>query len=153
VLTNTIALGLILGMSATLSYAQAAKPDPDTSWHASIIFAGWTAVGTGSDGTMYFARPPYSVGATRRMWVRIEHSSPNYSDGSYHGLSETDLREFVCAEQKSRFLAYTEYRLHNNEEPISNHVIDFEQWSYPAPDTIGGELLKMACTSGNKIQP
>jgi hypothetical protein len=110
-------------------------------------YAEWVAVGTADDGMTVYADPD----TIRRTWdlVKMEALYDFKTIRTVEGnpyLSYKVQREYDCAEERIRYLAFTFFSGNMGSGKVVPTTSDEQQKSEPVqPDSIGLTLLKAAC--------
>ena len=109
--------------------------------------AEWVALGTTDDGMTTYADP----GTIRRkgelveMWALYDFKTIHIVEGKSY-LSYKVQREYDCAEERIRYLAFTFFSGNMGSGKVVPTTSDEQQKSEPVqPDSIGLALFKAAC--------
>ena len=110
-------------------------------------YAEWVALGTTDDGMTTYADP----GTIRRngdlvkMWALYDFKTRHTVEGKSY-LSYKVLREYDCAEERIRYLAFTFFSGKMGSGKVVPTTSDEQQKSEPVqPASIGLTLFKAAC--------
>jgi hypothetical protein len=106
---------------------------------AALLSSGWYIGEIGADNTVFLIQPaPTAIQPYKRAWVHMSY--PAIRNNVSHIVM---LQEFDCKLGRSRFVQLTLH--YATGAPDTDNRID--SWSYAAPGTVVGNLLKTACSA------
>ncbi len=109
--------------------------------------AEWVAIGTTDDGMTTYADPGTirRTGDLVKMWALYDFKTIRTVEGKSY-LSYKVQREYDCAEERIRYLAFTFFSGNMGSGNVVPTTSDEQQKSEPVqPDSIGLTLFKAAC--------
>lgn len=111
------------------------------------VYAEWVTLGTTDDGMTTYAES----GTIRRkgelveMWALYDFKTVRTVEGKSY-LSYKVQREYDCAEERIRYLAFTFFSGNMGSGKVVPTISDEQQKSEPVqPDSISQTLFKVAC--------
>ena len=110
-------------------------------------YAEWVALGTTDDGMTTYADPDTisRKGDLVKMWALYDFKTIHTVEGKSY-LSYKVQREYVCAEERIRYLAFTFFSGNMGIGKVVPTTSDEQQKSEPVqPDSISFTLFKAAC--------
>lgn len=110
-------------------------------------YAEWVAIGATDDGMTTYADPSTirRTGDLVKMWALYDFKTIRTVEGKSY-LSYKVQREYDCAEERIRYLAFTFFLGNMGSGEVVPTTADEQQKSEPVqPDSIGQTLLKAAC--------
>ena len=114
---------------------------------SATAYADWVALGTTDDGMTTYADPDTirRKGDLVKMWALYDFKTiRTVEDISY--LSYMVQREYDCAEERIRYLAFTFFSGNIGSRKVVPTTSDEQQKSEPVqPDSISQTLFKVAC--------
>jgi len=110
-------------------------------------YAEWVLLGTTDDGMTTYADPDTMrrKGDLVKMWALYDFKTIRTVEGKSY-LSYMVQREYDCAEERIRYLAFTFFSGNMGSGKVVPTTSDEQQKSEPVqPDSIGLTLFKTAC--------
>jgi hypothetical protein len=110
-------------------------------------YAEWVEIGTTDDGMTVYADPDTirRKGELVKMWALYDFKNIHTVEGKSY-LSYKVQREYVCAEERTRYLAFTFFSGNMGSGKVVPTTSDEQQKSEPVqPDSISFTLFKAAC--------
>ena len=110
-------------------------------------YAEWVLLGTTDDGMTTYADPDtiHRKGDLVKMWALYDFKTIRAVEGKSY-LSYKVQREYDCAEERIRYLAFTFFSGNMGSGKVVPTTSDEQQKSEPVqPDSIGLTLFKAAC--------
>ena len=111
------------------------------------VYGEWVALSTTDDGMTTYADPSTirRTGDLVKMWALYDYKTIRTVKGKSY-LSYKVQREYDCAEERIRYLAFTFFSGNMGSGKVVPTTSDEQQKSEPVqPDSIGLTLFKAAC--------
>jgi hypothetical protein len=105
--------------------------------------ADWSEAGRSEDFVYYVdLQTMKRTGNIRRVWTLLDSTAPNAAF-----RSARVLEEYNCAEESSRVLQFQSYDGPKGSGQAKEGLAQTTPWSFVAPDTIEGQMLKSVCSN------
>jgi len=124
---------------------------------ADSVYAGWVAIEKDyldpGRQTVYFDPDTVSREGnlvtirqlTDYRWMQGNAGFGRFMPGPHRFLSTTTRKQFDCARQRVRLLAFTEFSRHMGTGISANGYVDQDAWLTIEPESINHALWEVAC--------
>ena len=110
------------------------------------VYAEWVLLGTADDGTHFYVDRDTirRKGDLVKMWALFDYNAIHTDPGGSF-LSVNMQKQFDCAEERARLLAFTDYSGNMGSGKVVYSDSDERKWEPIIPRSINQALWQIAC--------